>query len=233
MYHLWQSLLVFNHSFPGFCVRWRRFASDWKAVFILTWKNFRCGVSVLNFSHVKKKADSSCRLNLLLSLPFRGSVGKWSPEPRRGGVCVGIGVPGPSLHPVSAALSPGGALTRGHDCGFKGKEGEWGGDLGQNRFFLFLFQMCGRPKPGWGSAAALPCSRWDRVCPDGSSVCSDWLRTVPRSKKFPLSEMQTCIILKQKKLAPEQPRGPAARSKSRWPSLTLLCSSGPLQLKYP
>ena len=42
----------------------------------------------------------------------RGSVGRWSPQPRRLRAPAGIRAPQPSLHPVIALLSPGGALTQ-------------------------------------------------------------------------------------------------------------------------
>lgn len=54
-------------------------------------------------------------------------LGRWSPQPRRLRAPAGIHAPEPSLHPVIALLSPGGALTQRHACGFKGKEREWGG----------------------------------------------------------------------------------------------------------
>lgn len=56
-------------------------------------------------------------------------------------------------------LWAGGALPRGCDCGFKGKEEELGGELRENCSLLFFsFHMCWRTKPGW--------------CPAGSSCCS-------------------------------------------------------------
>lgn len=129
--------LSLNHSFPGSCVRWGWFASDWKAVFIFPWKNLRCVVWALNFSDVKKKKKEQTQLQTqLVTKPSSERFSrKWSLQTRRCGAWGERGAPGPPLYPANALLCPERALTQGHDCGFKGKEGELRGELRGKCFF--------------------------------------------------------------------------------------------------
>lgn len=127
----------------------------------------------------KKEQRNNCRPSSL-SLHLRGSVGKWSPQPSRHAACMGTCAASPSLHPGNGFCQPEEHYW-GNDGGFNGKEREWGGELKGNSFFLFFLFKCVEEQSQADVPLALTAAAggWDRVCSNGSGICSAWPRSAP------------------------------------------------------